>query len=172
MKNHLLLTSFGFILIITLLFVVWIAIFGIPLPAKKYTYTGPRKAELQELAANSSLPKDQAQLEQVLDAVYISDIQTFVSLTQNYYKDYSELPWQQQSRPQLARDIQGISKLQLTGGMSDDSFQKMLSKDIYLVNDGKNVYWCADLLRDNDRELWKGTWCNSTTNCYCDVFPK
>lgn len=172
MKKLLLPVSIGFFLVITLLLVAWIAVIGIPLPAKKISYTGARKAELIELSDNPSLPKEQEQLEQVLDAVYIADIQTLVSLTQSYYKDHSKLPWQKQSEPRLAREVEGISELRLAGGVSDDLFQKMLNKDIYLADDGKKVYWCADLLRDNDRELWEGTWCKSMTKCYCNVFER
>lgn len=169
MKKYFLLISIGIFVIIALLF---LDLFGIPLPAKKYTYTGPRQPELIELSDNSSLPKEQEQLEQVLDAVYIADIQTLVSLTQSYYKDHSTLPWQKQSKPQLAREVKGIFELRLAGGVSDDLFQKMLNKDIYLADDGKKVYWCVDLLRNNDRELWESTYCKNMTKCYCNVFER
>ena len=167
------------ILVITMLiFVLWsgipfgIPFLGIPLPAKKYTYTGPRSSDLSKLSTNSSLPKEQGKLEEVLDSVYIADMITWKTLTEKYYEDYSALPWNSPLEPQLIQMVKEISVLITSGGISDKAFQEMLKRDVYISDDGKNVYWCADLMKDSDRELFEGEKCRSAANCYCEVFER
>ena len=169
MKNSFLIISFAVVVVIAFLLILGL---GIPLPAKKYTYTGPRALELTDLSTNSSLPKKQEKLEEVLDGVYIADMMTWKTLTDKYYRDNSMLPWKTPLDPQLIQAVEEITILRSVGGVSDDLFQEILKRDVYLSDDGKNVYWCADLLKNSDRELWEGKKCKSSTKCYCEVFER
>lgn len=171
-KKYLLIISLTILILLLLFLIGLISIFGLPLPAKKYSYTGRRQTELLELSKNSSLPREQEKLEVVLDAVYIADLKELASLTKTYYQAYFVLPWRRKFEPSLLRNVEGFSKLkQAAGTTSDyfyDSFQKIVNKDIYMSDNGNEVYWCVDLLRLSEKEIWEGNKCNSITNCYCE----
>lgn len=140
-----------------------------PVGGEKLKQLNSRQADLNRVKQEKGLRLSQAEMERVLDSVYISDMQSLISWTVRHRSRFGDDPWEGEFKARKLREVENVDGLKLMRGINEPALDTMKERDIYVSDQEGQVAFCASMLQRKDKEKYPGDWCESETGCACEV---